>query len=72
VLSLKGVLQQVSHIIRQFLWKGDKTNSKKFHLVNWSMVKETQEHGGIDNKGSFHHESRFGRKNNMETDIKKL
>jgi hypothetical protein len=27
--------------------KGGKTNSKKFHLINWNIVRDMKENGGL-------------------------
>jgi hypothetical protein len=33
--------------LRHFLWKGGKSNSKHFHLVNWNIVGAPKNHGGL-------------------------
>jgi hypothetical protein len=47
LLALVGIKQQIVQEIRRFLWQGGKTNSKRFHLVNWSIVRAPKAHGGL-------------------------
>jgi hypothetical protein len=47
LLALKGVLKDMAHLIRKFLWQGGKSNSKKFHLVNWDIVSTPKKSGGL-------------------------
>ena len=34
----KSIMDQVSRLLRDFLWKGGKGNQEKFHLVSWDTV----------------------------------
>jgi hypothetical protein len=33
--------------IRKFLWKGGRSKEKKYHLVNWKMVRNPKDQGGL-------------------------
>jgi hypothetical protein len=46
-LAPKGVLNKISKNLRIFLWEGGKTNTKKFHLINWHMVCQPIDKGGL-------------------------
>jgi hypothetical protein len=35
LVVLKGILGKISQNMRNFLWEGGKTNTKKIHLLNW-------------------------------------
>jgi len=37
-------------LIQKFLWQGGKGNDKKFHLINWNLVKEPKNMGGLEIK----------------------
>ena len=39
VTGPKYVLHQLGMYIRKFLWEGGKVNKKKYHLVNWKIVR---------------------------------
>jgi hypothetical protein len=47
LLAPIGVKQQLAQELRRFLWQGGKSNSKRFHLVNWSIVRVPKSHGGL-------------------------
>jgi hypothetical protein len=47
LLAPKTIMEQVSKLIRDFLWRGGKGNQKKFHLVNWDTVKRPFFEGGL-------------------------
>jgi hypothetical protein len=47
LLAPKGVLKDMAQLIRKFLWQGGKSNSKKFHLVNWDTVSTPKKSGGL-------------------------
>jgi ERCC4-type nuclease len=34
MLALVGIMHQIAQEIKKFLWKGGKSNTKKFHMVN--------------------------------------
>jgi hypothetical protein len=38
LLSPKGILEKISRVLWSFLWARGKTNTKKFHLLNWKQV----------------------------------
>jgi hypothetical protein len=46
-MAPKGVIDKFSKNLRTFLWEEGKTNTKKFHLVNWHMVFQPLENGGL-------------------------
>ena len=35
----KEIMDQISKLIRDFLWSGGKGNQNRLHLVNWDIVK---------------------------------
>ena len=39
LLAPKLIVDQISKLIRDFLWQGDKGNQNRLHLVNWDTVK---------------------------------
>jgi hypothetical protein len=47
LLTPKGISNQISAKIRQFLWQGGKNYKKKFHLVSWQQVKHLLCRGGL-------------------------
>jgi hypothetical protein len=42
-----SVEREISHQIQKFLWEGGKTSTKKFHLVNWRIVRAPKMNGGL-------------------------
>jgi len=47
LLTPKGILKYLAQLICKFLWKGGKSNFKKFHLINWDTVTLPQKSGGL-------------------------
>ena len=47
ILAPKTVMNSISLEIRKFLWQGGKVQNKKYHLVNWNMVKASKIKGGL-------------------------
>jgi hypothetical protein len=47
LLAPKSVTDQISKLLRDFLWQGGKGNHHKFHLVKWEMVKRSTSEGGL-------------------------
>eukprot|EP00253_Pinus_taeda_P019238 PITA_19238 len=43
----RNVTEQISKLLRDFLWQGGKGNENKIHLVKWDVVKKTQADGGL-------------------------
>ena len=41
------IMNNISIEIMKFLWQGGKTQSKKFHLVNWAMIIEDRAKSGL-------------------------
>eukprot|EP00253_Pinus_taeda_P034254 PITA_34254 len=39
LLAPKNITEQISRLIRDFMWKGGRGNQRKFHLVNLDIVK---------------------------------
>jgi hypothetical protein len=50
LLAPKGTLEKISRVLRSFLWVGGKTNTKKFHLLNWKQVCQPLNKGGLSIK----------------------
>jgi len=46
----QNVKATISRLLRRFLWEGGKTDKKKFHLINWNIVKRPKENGGLSIK----------------------
>eukprot|EP00253_Pinus_taeda_P032306 PITA_32306 len=38
---------KMEFILHHFLWQGRKNEKKKYNLINWKQVIQTQEHGGL-------------------------
>jgi hypothetical protein len=47
LLAPKAITEQISQLIRDFLWQGGKGNQSKFHLVSWDIVKRPKREGGL-------------------------
>jgi hypothetical protein len=47
LLAPIGIKQQIAQETWKFLWQGGKTNSKRYHLVSWHIVRAPKEHGGL-------------------------
>jgi len=47
LLAPMGIKKSLAQAIRKCLWQGGKSNTKKFHLVNWNLVKSPKDHGGL-------------------------
>lgn len=47
LLAPKGTSDQISKLMRDFLWSGGKNNENIFHLVNWETIKQTKASGGL-------------------------
>lgn len=50
LLASKTIIDQISQLLKSFLWQGGKRNEKKFHLVSWDKVKRTKLEGGLQIK----------------------
>jgi hypothetical protein len=47
LLAPRSVTEQISKLLRDFLWQGGKGNENKIHLVNWEVVKKPMAEGGL-------------------------
>jgi exonuclease III len=47
ILAPKSVTDQISKLLRDFLWQGGKRNQHKYHLVRWETVKRSISEGGL-------------------------
>eukprot|EP00253_Pinus_taeda_P034784 PITA_34784 len=47
LLVPRNVMEQISKLLRDFLWQGGKDNENKTHLVSWEVVKKTMAEGGM-------------------------
>eukprot|EP00253_Pinus_taeda_P023884 PITA_23884 len=47
LLAPKHIMEQISCLLRDFLWKGGRGNQNKIHLVNWDLVKRPILEGGL-------------------------
>jgi hypothetical protein len=47
LLVPKGFLKDMAWLICKFVWQGGKSNSKKFHLVNWDTISTPKKSGGL-------------------------
>eukprot|EP00253_Pinus_taeda_P023772 PITA_23772 len=47
LLAPRQITDQISCLIRNFLWSGGKGNSNRFQLVNWELVKRPINEGGL-------------------------
>eukprot|EP00253_Pinus_taeda_P031968 PITA_31968 len=47
LLAPRQIADQITCLIRNFLWSGGKGNSNRFHLVNWELVKRPIKEGGL-------------------------
>eukprot|EP00253_Pinus_taeda_P006872 PITA_06872 len=47
LLAPRNVMDQISKLLRDFLWQGGKGNERKMHLANWDLVKMPIAEGGL-------------------------
>ena len=47
LLAPKLIMDRLSKLIRDFLWRGGKGNQSRIHLVNWDIVKRPFIEGGL-------------------------
>lgn len=47
LLAPKHIMDQISCLLRDFLWKGGRGNHNKMHLENWELVKRPILDGGL-------------------------
>eukprot|EP00253_Pinus_taeda_P033856 PITA_33856 len=47
LLNPRNVMDQISKLLRDFLWQGGKGNERKMHLANWELVKRPIAEGGL-------------------------
>eukprot|EP00253_Pinus_taeda_P021952 PITA_21952 len=47
LLAPKHIMDQISCLLRDFLWKGGRGNHNKIHLANWDLVKRPILDGGL-------------------------
>eukprot|EP00253_Pinus_taeda_P004043 PITA_04043 len=47
ILAPKHIMEQISCLLRDFLWKGGRGNHNKIHLANWDLVKRPILDGGL-------------------------
>ena len=47
LLAPKSIVDQISNLIRDFLWQVSKGNQNRLHLVNWDTVKRPVIEGGL-------------------------
>ena len=45
LLTPKSIMNSITVELRKFLWQGGKNQGKKFHLVNWNVVKQPKLNG---------------------------
>ena len=50
LLVPKAIMNQISKLLRDFLWGGGKGNQHRMHLVNWETVKRPLLDGGLQFK----------------------
>jgi hypothetical protein len=48
LMAPKGITAQIAKIIRKFMWEGGKTNTKKFHLINWKTICMDKSRGDLE------------------------
>ena len=56
--------------LRKFLWQGGKNQGKKFHLVNWNVVKQPKLNGMLGIREVRLMNTTMGAKLGMENDCK--
>eukprot|EP00253_Pinus_taeda_P023626 PITA_23626 len=47
LLAPRNVKDQISSLLRNFLWQGGRGNDKKLHLVNWDTIKKPIDEGAL-------------------------
>eukprot|EP00253_Pinus_taeda_P035869 PITA_35869 len=47
MLAPKQISDQISSLMRNFLWNGGRGNDNRFHLINWETTKRPMEEGGL-------------------------
>jgi hypothetical protein len=45
MLAPVGIMNQINLNIRKILWQGGKSNTKKYHLINWKTVRVPKDRG---------------------------
>ena len=50
LLAPKGITDQISKLIRDFLWRDGKGNQNRMHLVKWETIKRSVLDGGLQIK----------------------
>ena len=50
LLEPNAILDQISKLIRDFLWSGGKGNQNHMHLVKWEIIKKPVLEGGLQIK----------------------
>ena len=67
LLEPKSIMDQVSRLLKGFLWKGGKGNQDKFHLVSWDTIKILMIDGGLQVRDPSAWLIRFGWNNSLES-----
>ena len=50
LLAMVGIMQQIRKEIQNLLWKEGKTNTKRFHLINWNTNRDLKQNGNMEIK----------------------
>jgi ribonuclease HI/exonuclease III len=62
LIAPKTISNKIDALLRKFLWEGGKNNSRKFHLINWSKVKQSKFEGGLNIRDVVVHNLAMGGK----------
>lgn len=47
LLAHTNVKLSIPQELRHFLWEGGRSNTKRFHLVNWNIIRAPKANGGL-------------------------
>jgi hypothetical protein len=67
LLAPQNVKSTISSLLWCFIWEGGKTDTNKFHLIKWDIVKHPKENGGLGIRDHGLSNLSMGVKNPLET-----
>ena len=54
MLAPKEISDQISRLMRNFMWNGGRKNNNRFHLISWDTVKWPLAEGGLHIRDPLH------------------
>jgi hypothetical protein len=68
LLAPHTIMNQISMNVWKFLWQGGRSNERKYHLINWKMVRNPKDKGGLGIKDPIMMNVAMGEKLFVEDD----